>query len=111
MSTLDKIKTWIESEKHLPHFLRDFHDQKDFFKTFHKWAAKDKHYGISWSQAHIYAIDCFLKMMAYHGYTLQKTRKKIEFYDIESTLNEAWEKRQQQFAEHLNETLKNSKSD
>ncbi len=28
-----ELKAWINSGKHLPPFLRDFHDQKDVFKT------------------------------------------------------------------------------
>jgi len=67
---------FTESEEHLPDFLRDFHSQKDIFKTIHwLYSGKDHAKEISWIDGHCYTIDWFLWFMAKHGYTLQKSRK------------------------------------
>lgn len=79
MSSLTK---WLQSGKHLPEPLRDFHNQKDFFKSMHHLqqdneGAEDNP---NWVKGHIYIIDFFLWFMASRGYTLQKNRaKNIEF--------------------------------
>ena len=76
------LHEWLKSGKYLPERMRDFHDQKDLFKSMHllfqdnEGAANTP----SWVQGHIYIIDFFLWFMASRGYTLQKTRTKdIEF--------------------------------
>mgnify|MGYP003432310755 CR=1 FL=1 len=79
-----EIKKYLETGKHLPVFLRDFHDQKDLFKFMHhlykdNLKAEEKP---NWVQGQIYTIDWFLWFIASHGYTLQKSRKKIRFYKI-----------------------------
>lgn len=73
---------WLRSGEYLPKNIRDFHDQKNLFKSMHflqqdnEGADKNP----SWVQGHIYIIDYFLWFMASRGYTLQKTRKNgIEF--------------------------------
>lgn len=67
-------------QKHLPAFLRDFHDQKDVFKAIQWWRNKGHttKQNIDWMAGHIYVIDTFLRFMAYHGYTLQKSRATVE---------------------------------
>jgi len=79
------IQAWLRTQEYLPSFIRDFHDQKNLFKSIHhlyqdnEWA-KD---APSWRDGHIYVIDWFLWFMAGRGYTLQKSRKKgIKFYDL-----------------------------
>lgn len=86
------IKEWLEKQLHLPTFLRDFHDQKDLFKSVHWWGKppQDTYY-VSWVNAQCYVTDYFLKFMALHGYTLQKTRTKFEkgsVYEVQETINE-----------------------
>jgi len=85
---MSKLQLWLESVKYLPEFLRDFHDQKNLFKCMH-WnyeqsddeaQTKDKP---NWVDGHVYVIDWFLFYMASRGYTLQKTRTKLEFRDFE----------------------------
>lgn len=76
---------WMESGEYLPEILRDFHDQKDLFKAMHQLYGK----GLgcenkpNWVDGHQYAIDWFLWYMAQRGYTLQKSRKKVEFREFE----------------------------
>ena len=81
-----KLEVWLHSGKYLPKFLRDFHDQKDLFKSIHTLYADSeslKDIVPSWVSGQIYVIDCFLWFMASRGYTLQKSRKKdVEFLDI-----------------------------
>lgn len=87
----DPIKQWRESGEHLPDFMRDFHDQKELFKALdevRQRALQNSGHGLymkdmSWVDAHVYTIDVFLWVMAKYGYTLQKTRKKLDFPDID----------------------------
>lgn len=81
---MSELLDWLKSGEHLPAKMRDFHDQKDLFKSIH-YLQKDNEgadKNPSWSQGHVYIIDYFLWFMASRGYTLQKTRKKcVEFKD------------------------------
>jgi hypothetical protein len=81
-----ELQEWCESAAYLPEFIRDFHDQKDLFKTIH-WLCKPKKLSgtdtsfdslqaVSWIQGQIYVIDKFLWVMAKFGYTLQRSRKR-----------------------------------
>lgn len=45
-----------------------------------------EYYEVSWVQGHIYVIDVFLRFMASHGYTLQRTKKKLTYADLNETL-------------------------
>lgn len=76
-----KLMEWLHSGKYLPECLRDFHDQKDVFKSMHfLYQDNDSAENMpSWTYGHIYVIDWFLWFMASRGYTLQKTRTKHEF--------------------------------
>lgn len=79
---MDNLIKWLKTGKYLPEPMRDFHDQKNLFKSMHflhqDCEGADKN--PNWVQGHIYIIDFFLWFMASRGYTLQKTRKKgVEF--------------------------------
>lgn len=78
------LDSWLKSGKYLPEFMRDFHAQKDLFKTMHNRIGEPQPNDLikrpSWIEGHCYVIDVFLWFMAKRGYTLQRTRKKgIEF--------------------------------
>ena len=88
---IDKTSKLMRDAFYLPPFLRDFHAQKRLFKAIHN------HYreriqedrlldGLNWVMAHTYVIDLFLWFMALHGYTLQRSRAKEEFYDLDGFL-------------------------
>ena len=88
---------WLEGARHLPPFLRDFHDQKDFFKWMWRKveAAKAKDAslgtylcGVTWTAAHVFVIDHFLWWMAMHGYTLQRCRSRDDFADIKVAIRQ-----------------------
>jgi len=70
---LQRLVRWVDSGKHLPKWLRDFHDQKNVFRACEETLGKPQN-GITWVDGHIYTIDRFLRFMALHGYTLQRTR-------------------------------------
>ena len=76
-----KVYKWMQSGKYLPQFMRDFHDQKDLFKliyyVFNDDTNKDR--VPDWITSHCFVIDWFLWFMASRGYTLQKTRTKLDF--------------------------------
>ena len=41
---MDKqLEQWRKDKKHLPDFLQDFHDQKDFFKYLHESLQLEEH--------------------------------------------------------------------
>lgn len=75
--------------KYLPEFMRDFHDQKDIFKTIDALYCKSESYKDmpqSWRDNHIYVIDFFLWFMGQHGYKLQRDRSNVAFYNISDTI-------------------------
>lgn len=80
-----KLIDYLNSDEHLPERMRDFHDQKELFKTMHEMYQDSPHMKNHkdwpvWVIGHIYVIDWFLWFMASRGYTLQKSRKKnVEF--------------------------------
>ena len=85
-----KLQQWREDGKHLPKFLKDFHDQKDFFKFLHESLKIEEHElakYINWQAGHGYIIDCFLWHCAKFGYTLQKNKSNQEFENIEETIS------------------------
>lgn len=111
------LSSFMREGRYLPKFMRDFHDQKDLFKTIHEKYCKHfedpknlhtKH--IHWQDGQVYVIDVFLWFMAQHGYTLQKTRN-LEHYDIDTTLTEAYDKRNREMADAMGLTLVKDKDD
>lgn len=81
-----QVQEWRKDSLHLPPFMRDFHDQKDVFKTIDLLYSRDKDRPVDWVSAQVYVIDRFLWFMAAHGYTLQKTHKKLDFNQLQDTL-------------------------
>ena len=81
-----KQQEWLDTGKHLPEFMRDFHDQKDLFKTIHTRIKPEPQ--IDWIKGQIYTVDVFLHFMARRGYTLQKNRSNVPFRDIEEDIAE-----------------------
>lgn len=84
-----EVEDWKEKLEYLPTFMRDFHDSKNLFKTIQDNIIIEEGHPakkISFVEAHCYTIDVFLWFMANHGYTLQKTKKRLEFADIQETL-------------------------
>lgn len=92
------INEWMESGKYLPELLRDFHDQKDTFKAIHEITSDNQSTkDISWIQSHCYVIDVFLWFMAMRGYTMQRSRAKLEFRDLASDIKAQKKKRDAMF--------------
>lgn len=89
MNISTKLKNWLDNVQFLPEFMRDFHDQKDLFKTMHLQYEngqddEDSHPKVkmpTWMEGQIYVIDWFLFFMATRGYTLQKSRAKLDFVE------------------------------
>lgn len=95
-----KITEWRKKAQHLPMFMRDFHDQKDLFKMIHELTIIEHdpiRREITWVDGQIYTIDIFLWAMARFGYTLQKTNKKLDFEDIQETIEFQREERGRKF--------------
>ena len=90
----------IKSLRYLPTFMRDFHDQKDLFKSVFDWGyQKDSCHkqDISWVDAHLFVIDVFLQYMALHGYVLKKSQTKEPICDIHTTIKTYKDKRTEAF--------------
>lgn len=109
---------WLKSGEYLPDWLRDFHDQKDFFKALDEVAQRSVENGnseikdISWRAAHIFTVDIFLWMAARHGYTLQRSHKRkrsITFDDLFSFITDAKRRRDAQSARVLGLALSSAK--
>ncbi len=99
---------WRKQQKHLPDFMRDFHDQKDLFKALFEVAMEGDNEGqikffegLNWQNTHVYTIDIFLWVLAAHGYTLQKNRSDFEFGDISGFISRRREERANKFHEQL----------
>ncbi len=75
---MSNLVDWLMSGEYLPVCMRDFHEQKNLFKSMHCLQQDNEgaENNPTWVQGHIYIIDFFLWFMASRGYTLQKTRKK-----------------------------------
>lgn len=83
------LEKWMQSGKYLPPFLRDFHDQKDVFKAIHTLVNKNEGTKrVNWVDGQIYVIDVFLWFMARRGWTLQRSRKDVEFVDLDKTVSD-----------------------
>ncbi len=89
MSDMVNFKEWRDEGKHLPEFMRDFHDQKDLFKAMMMYFNNSEDCPVNWCDGHVYTIDWFLWFMAAHGYKLQKTTAKVEYHDIEKTIEKS----------------------
>ncbi|MFT8418442.1 MAG: hypothetical protein ABF636_06380 [Acetobacter sp.] len=107
---MNKVQKYLESGMYLPPFMRDFHDQKDVFKFLDDVRERSvkKNGGsymanMSFPDAQVYTIDIFLWVMARHGYTLQRSRKKLPFPDIHQTIEAENERRRREMASALKE--------
>jgi hypothetical protein len=97
-----KLKAWREQQKHLPEFMRDFHNCKSLFRGISEHIiCEDDHPAnqVNWRQAHCYTIDVFLWFMAKHGFTLQRSRSRLEFEDLDALLDQLDSARKQASAE------------
>jgi len=85
------LKKWRDEQKHLPEFMRDFHGCKQLFKGISDYIVCDADHPaneVNWRQAHCYTIDVFLWFMAKHGFTLQRSRARLEFEDLDALLEQ-----------------------
>jgi len=106
---MNTVQEYLESGMYLPPFMRDFHDQKDVFKflddvqeeNIERHRNGDRYDAVNWRAAQIYTIDIFLWIMARHGYTLQRSRKKLPFSNIDQTIKAENDKRRKEMAEAL----------
>lgn len=96
----NNLKMWRESGNYLPDFLKDFHDQKDFFKMMHETMKIEEHEyakDINFVAGQCYVIDCFLYKLASYGYTIQKSRANQNFDDLDEAIMKNNEKREAHF--------------
>lgn len=99
------VVEYVRSGRHLPPPLRDFHDQKDAFKLMHSRQGDFEFNGaaVAWTTGQCYVIDRFLWFMALHGWTLQQSRAKVEFLDLDQGIREMKEESAEQLRQALAE--------
>ena len=81
------VDEWLKSGEYLPEPLRDFHDQKEVFKAMHEIVRERPDATVrrpDWIAGQCYVIDVFLWFMAQRGWTLQRTRRRGNFRDLEA---------------------------
>ncbi|MCG6399665.1 hypothetical protein [Vibrio fluvialis] len=99
---MDKLSEWLTSGEYLPHFMRDFHDQKDVFKAMHNTIHNADENGNP-RDGHIYVVDTFLWYMARCGYTLQMSRKDVPFKNMQDDIDRYKAEISSKFAEVISE--------
>lgn len=82
----EPLVKWLKSGEYMPEEFRDFHDQKDLFKAMHHVIQNADKNG-NWRDGQIYVVDTFLWYMARCGYTLQRSRKKVEFRNMQEDID------------------------
>jgi hypothetical protein len=105
------VDAWLKRGEYLPEAMRDFHDQKDIFKAIHeivKEPPDSRERRPTWVEAHIYVVDVFLWFMARRGYTLQRTRRRGNFRDLETDVQTQKELRDAAFTQALGLTPYNA---
>ena len=97
---MSDIEMFLKSGRYLPVCLRDFHAQKDVFKTIHTRIDPENESikPVSWITGHCYVIDVFLWFMARRGWTLQRSRAKLDFRDLDEDIAERSEDEHRAFA-------------
>jgi len=88
----EQTTEWLKSGGYLPPPMRDFHNQKDLFKAIHEIINVPGHGyagSVNWRMGQCYVIDIFLWFMARRGYTLQRSRAKLPFRDLQEDVAEA----------------------
>jgi hypothetical protein len=108
------VDMWLKSGKYLPNVLRDFHYQKDVFKAMHEIIREDTNSHIkrpTWVDGQCYVIDVFLWFMARRGYTLQRTKRRGNFRDIDTDVQTQKKLRDAENAKALGLKPLNSASD
>jgi hypothetical protein len=99
---------YVKSGDHLPPPLKDFHDAKDVFKVMHRKYGRFEHAGqeVNWVLGNCYVIDWFLWFMAQRGWTLQRSRVRIDFTDLAAEIAQMKEEDAATFLQMLEERKK-----
>ena len=95
------VAEWLRAEEHLPYFLKDFHDQKVVFRELEEWGRNPSRpalYEVPAVCAQLYVMDVLLPWLAHHGYTVQRTRARLPFYNLSDTLRASRERFSARFA-------------
>lgn len=105
---MGNLDSWLKSGRYLPEPLRDFHDQKDVFKSMHEILnvqEGDPANRVDWITGQCYVIDMFLWFMARRGYTLQRSRQRLPFRDLRADVAAATERRNAIYTAQLKEYM------
>lgn len=116
LQDLMKLEEFMSENNYLPPFMQDLHDIKNIFKAIEDSIITNRRKSdnplfsnsegnITWCQGLIYTTEIFLYFMAHHGYTLQKSKRNLPFYELEDTINE-WKKiNEEKYLSSINEQI------
>jgi hypothetical protein len=96
MTKETNVDDFLKSGEYLPEPLRDFHDQKEVFRAMHEIVREDPMAIVKrpdWITGQCYVIDVFLWFMARRGWTLQRTRRRGNFRDLDADVRARTEDR------------------
>lgn len=113
MAKETNVDDFLNSGEYLPEPLRDFHDQKEVFKAMHEIVREDPMAIVKrpdWITGQCYVIDVFLWFMARRGWTLQRTRRKGNFRDLDADVRVRTENREAASASILANALSGQKA-
>lgn len=83
------LRKWLirdsDNPFYLPQFMKDFHDGKKIFSLYER---EVKHPLLDKVTGHVYCSDFFLYFLARFGYLLRKSNKKLDFKNLQNSLNE-----------------------
>lgn len=96
----DPLYAWLKSGDYMPQEFRDFHAQKDLFQAMHNTIQNANENGNA-RDGHIYVVDTFLWYMARCGYTLQRSRKKVPFKNMDDDIKKYWQEASERFGKML----------
>lgn len=104
---MNDLQSWLKAGAYLPAPLRDFHDQKDVFKTMHALVDPNNESirQVNWIHGHCYVIDIFLWWMAKRGWTLQRSRANLEFASLDADIAAHKERNVEAFKRMMDERL------
>ena len=113
MTTPQKLQKWLDDVRYLPPFMRDFHDQKELFRTVDEIVKPPEGHDFikrpNWVEAQCYTVDVFLRFMARRGYTLQRSQANLPFRDLGADVERVINQQQEQAASLLASAFQGNK--
>lgn len=95
------LERYLKDFKYLPVALRDFSVQKKLLKILLE-KSKNANLNLTFMQMQVFAFDYFSHFLVYTGYTIQKSKQKLPFINMDKELEEYENKEKDLFLKLLN---------